>query len=554
MTTTPGLNEDVVPSTVAPGDHPVLPPLEQRTFPIQVGRVLAAYPDRAAITDGDTTLSYAQVAEGIERLAGWLADRQIRPGDRVATILHNSIDSAVVWLALASYGAVGVPIDPGLPAGHVSDILAASAPAVVVTEAARLDLPLRESIARLPVTPLVVVRQPEVTSTGVATADAALADVLTGPSRLQVFGDTSQVRPWDLQAMMFTSGTTGRPKGTLVTQAQTITRAAVQPMFADRPVVSLVTLPLFHVVGQCRGLLGALLSGGTAVIAERFSVRRFWSDIDRFAVTHAALLGSMARFLMKADTPERRSGQAQVVMYMAPAIPEVAEFEERFGVIGVASYGSTEAGAICSGLARTLTCGTLHPEYEGRIVDDNDCPVMAEERGELVVRPRYPWVISTGYLDNPAASAELWRNGWFHTGDYFRVDDVGQLTFAGRKKQVIRRRGENINPELVEEALESHPDVVAALAVAVPSEHMEDDVKAIIMVRDGVAVEHSRLLEHARERLPAFAVPRYLDRQPSLPMTSNGKIDRLAAAALPPYDMWDADAGLLVSHRTEGAS
>lgn len=527
--------------------HAVLPPFLARTFPIQLGEALAAYADRAAIREGDIILTYRDVGELIQRIAGCLAAHGIERGDRVATLLENSADHAVVWLALASYGVVGVPVNPTLPLRDVGDMLIAAKPAAVVVEATRLDASLRERVATLQPRPLILVRHRPAQSVRLVAGELALWGSVEWDSHPAVLDDRSPVRPWDLQAVMFTSGSTGRPKGTLVTQAQTITRAAVQPMHADRPVVSLVTLPLFHVVGQCRGLLGALLSGGTAIIADRFSVSRFWSDIDRYAVTHTVLLGSMARFLMKSDEPARRLGRPPVVMYMAPAIQEVAAFEARFGVIGVASYGSTEAGAICSGPANTLTCGTLHPEYTGQLADAHDYPIADGEEGELLVRPMHPWVMSPGYLDDPSATAELWRNGWFHSGDYFRADSAGQLVFTGRKKQVIRRRGENINPEMVEEALAAHPDVIAVIVVPFASENTEDDIRAIVSLREGSTVDHAGLVEHARSLLPSFAVPRLIDRQPVLPMTASGKVDRQAAASLPPCDMWDAETGQLTT-------
>lgn len=149
--------------------------------------------------------------------------------------------------------------------------------------------------------------------------------------------------------------------------------------------------------------------------------------------------------------------------------------------------------------------------------------------------------MSPGYLDNPEASLALWRNGWFHTGDYFTADRDGRLTFAGRKKQIIRRRGENINPESVEEAIESHPAVVAAAVVAVPSEHLEDEVKAIVVPAEGGTVDPHDLLAHLAGRLPYFALPRFVEFRSALPMTSNGKLDRKAVEAAPSGPAWDRE-------------
>jgi crotonobetaine/carnitine-CoA ligase len=220
-----------------------------------------------------------------------------------------------------------------------------------------------------------------------------------------------------------------------------------------------------------------------------------------------------------ADTPLRH-------VMMGPVVPEVDEFRRRFGVEVGTGYGMTEIGAVFASdglqLANVQSCGKLREGwagYEVRVVDEHDQPLGPNQVGELIVRTREPWVLNRGYYGMPEATAEAFRNAWFHTGDGFRYDDDGNFYFVDRIKDAIRRRGENISSFEVEALVNQHPDVVETAAVAVPSEYLEDEVKVCVVRREGVELTHGQLIEFLEPRMPRFMVPRYVEFVAELPKT-----------------------------------
>jgi crotonobetaine/carnitine-CoA ligase len=253
----------------------------------------------------------------------------------------------------------------------------------------------------------------------------------------------------------------------------------------------------------------------------------------------------MATFLVKQSPAEHDRGHRLHSVVMAPTIPDVQAFAERFGVRVITSYGSTEAGSVTASLARGDDCGVLHPEFEGRIVDEHDREVPRGEVGELLLRAHRPWVLTSGYLGRPAASLELWRNGWLHTGDGFRLGDDGRLQFVGRQKDTIRRRGENISAAEVERAALAHPRIVECAAIGVPSADMEEEVKLVATVSG--ELDEQEVVLFLAERLPYFMVPRYVAFVARLPLTATNKVDKRALAQQDAAT-WDREAaGLRVT-------
>jgi crotonobetaine/carnitine-CoA ligase len=213
-------------------------------------------------------------------------------------------------------------------------------------------------------------------------------------------------------------------------------------------------------------------------------------------------------------------------MAMGPVIPEVEEFKQRFGVEShTTAFGMTEAGIpIVAGWnpPNTKTCGRPRPGrpgYEVRVVDENDEPVPVGEVGELIVRCSEPWCMNIGYWKMPEATAAAWRNGWYHTGDAFKVDDDGWMYFVDRIKDAIRRRGENISSFEVEAHVNEHPSVQESAAIGVPSELGEHDVKIHVVVKPGEDLSPEILIEFLAPRMPRFMVPRYVEIVAELPKT-----------------------------------
>lgn len=231
---------------------------------------------------------------------------------------------------------------------------------------------------------------------------------------------------------------------------------------------------------------------------------------------------------------------------MMPALPEIEEFSARFGVPVGVGYGCTEIGAPLfskPGDGRPGVCGSPLPRNDVRLVDDADVPVAAGEVGELVVRSHEPWSMSSGYLDDPNATLGAWTNLWFHTGDMLRLDDSGQYVFVDPRKDVLRRRGENISSVEVERHLLELPEIADAAVVAVPSDVAEDDVKAVIVLAPDSAFNPHEMLRQLYRRMPYFMVPRYIEVVDALPWTQTHKVQKAVLRAQGLSDnVWDCEA------------
>ena len=321
--------------------------------------------------------------------------------------------------------------------------------------------------------------------------------------------------------MLYTSGTTGPSKGVVCPHEQWwwwgVLTGRVLGVHEDD--VLYTNLPLFH-TNAMNAFCQALLAGGTYALGPRFSASRFWQRIVEADATVTYLLGAMVSILMR-QQPTELDRQHRVRTALAPATPAElhAPFRERFGLRLIDAWGSTETNVVISNTHDDIRPGTI-----GRALDPFDARVA--EDGELLVATREPLAFATGYFANEAATAEAWRDGWFHTGDRVAVDDDGWFRFVDRKKDAIRRRGENISSYEVEQVLLAHPDIAAAAVVGVPSELGEEDVLACVLARDGAAVDPRELARFCEPRLAYFAIPRYVEVVDELPLTPSGKVEK----------------------------
>lgn len=277
----------------------------------------------------------------------------------------------------------------------------------------------------------------------------------------------------------------------------------------------------------------ALLTGGSVALAGRFSVSRFWDDIRRSGTTTFDLLGAMATFLwMAPEQPQERAHRVRLAR-LAPVPTFARGFETRFGIPITSTYGLTDAGAP---MAFTLddpreklgSCGKLRPGWDLRIVDEADFELPARSTGEIVLRAHVPWLMPAGYFSMPEATVAAWRNGWFHTGDMGYLDGDGYLFFTDRKKDVIRRRGENVSAWEVENALLAHSAVRDAAVYPVSSAYGEDEVAASVVLHNGDEFDLDTLKQHLETTLLPHMVPEHLEIVPELPLTASQKVDKAA--------------------------
>lgn len=497
--------------------------------------------------DGD--LTFGEVDDLANRTAQGLAALGVEPGDHVAVMLPNGPDFLAVVLGLAKLGVVAVPVNTAYRGSVLAHVLATSDSSVFVVDEALTDR-LPPIIDRVPALTRLVVR----TDGRPDPALDRLGPSTTALRRLLDHGDTDprvDVAFSDLQAVMYTSGTTGPAKGVMVPHALALTCAIDSLTYLDGwNSTYYCPLPLFHAAGLWDGAMAALLAGSPIVLTERFSASGFWEDVRTFGANVALGVISMIPILLNQPArPDDRDHPLET-FYMGKSSLD-QQFYDRFGAHTVETYTSTEAGiptASPYGRWRTGSCGQENSDrFEVRVVDDHDREVEPGVAGELVIRPRQPYVLTTGYYGYWEHTTRVFRNQWFHTGDQLYRDEDGYFYFLDRLKDAIRRRGENISAFDLEQELNLHPDVLESAAIGVPSELEEEDVKVAVVAQAGADPDPGELVRFCRERLPEFMVPRYVEIVPELPRTPTGKIAKHELRALGDHGLtaatWDREAG-----------
>jgi len=288
-------------------------------------------------------------------------------------------------------------------------------------------------------------------------------------------------------------------------------------------------LPLFHVVASILGVVPVLMSDSKMVIVEKFSASRWWDEMRKYRVTLAHCLTSMMNILLsQPEAPDERNHSVRA-LYMGGSALSPA-IEARFGPTVLEPYGATESGLpllVPYGEHKPGTCGKENSEnFEVKIVDEDDNDLPLGEKGELVIRPRKPYGMMSGYYNMPDATARAFRNLWFHSGDRLYVDADGYFHFVDRMKEVIRRRGENISSYEIERTIDSHPRIVESAAIPVPSELGEDEVKVCIVLKEGCGLDYEELMAYCEENMPYFWIPRYVEFMEALPKTETAKIQK----------------------------
>lgn len=490
--------------------------------------------------------TYARLRELTLQTALGLQQLGVRQGDTVLVWLPNSRECLRVFFAVQYLGAVFVAINTaykGALLAHVMD----NADARLAVVHADL-LPRLGEVDTGPLKSVVVVGGPGASVGGlrIESYESALlpaAGTLAAPARA--------IAPWDPCAVIYTSGTTGPSKGVLCSYLHLFSNAGPETWpFLTSDDRYLVNMPMFH-IGGIGGIYVMFARGASVSFVERFDTATFWPVVRSTGTTAGFLLGVMAAFLEKQPpSPADRDHPLRLAL-MVPLAGDIAAFSARFGITVHTIFNMTEISSpIVSGPNPTVrgTCGRPRPRVEVRLVDENDCEVAAGEVGEMLVRTERPWAMNSGYHRNPDATAKAWRNGWFHTGDAFRVDADGNFYFVDRMKDAIRRRGENISSFEVEADVMRHPAVREAAAVGVPSELGEEDVMIVVAPVQGRSIDPAELLEFLRARMAHFMVPRYVRVVAELPKTPTAKVQKnlLRAQGLT-SDTWDRErAGIRV--------
>jgi crotonobetaine/carnitine-CoA ligase len=496
----------------------------------------------------DGELSYGEVHTTANRLAQGLLALGVGKGDHVAVMLPNCPEFVPVVFALARLGAVAVPVNTAHRGELLRHVLYSSDSTTLIIDASYVDR-IPPVADRLPGLGGLVVRDTvEATPLGVLGKPAvSFASLLDHDDE----EPQANVGFSDLQAIMYTSGTTGPSKGAMCSHALALTCAYDSLNYLDRwGKTTYCPLPMFHAAGLWDGMMSALLSGGALAVVEKFSASRFWDDVRHFDAQVALSVFSMIPILLNREPTERDRDHPLEMFYMGKSVLD-APLRARFGVRAVETYTSTEAGiAIGSpyGEWRVGSCGTVHEErFTAAVVDEHDREVDPGRPGELVLRPKQPFVVTTGYYGTPEATAETFRNLWFHTGDRVWRDEDGYFYFVDRMKDSIRRRGENISAFDLECEVNMHPAILESAAIGVPSELEDEDVKLAVVLRPGTTLDPEELAAYCAERLPKFMVPRYIEFLDALPRTPTDKVAKYRLRAEGDHGItpstWDREAG-----------
>ena len=513
-------------------------------LPQLIARRAQECPDRIIIREVDGgALTYGQLHDSSMRWAASYRGAGVTPGDPVLTMLPLNLDFYCSAIGLAWILGVEVPVNIEYRGQLLLHAIRSARPKVIVAHSEFVDR-FEEIAAELDSRPLLVIvgadeSLPQ-TSYPAVTTETFLQDAdheqgLTGP------------QPWDVASIMYTSGTTGPSKGVIMPWGQLYEIATRGNRMAEFDESDCFYLPsvTYHMAAKGVAYTMALVNG-QLVIRDRFSVSSFFADVARYGCTIANMFGASAQLLNATDRKPNDATTPLRHVLMSPLLADVEGFMRRFGLEVTTGYGMTEIGPVICATSGGVSndnhrsCGRLMPGYEVRLVDEHDCEVPAGEVGELIVRSDRPWTLNLGYVGLPEESLKAWRNGWFHTGDVFRVDADGNFYFVDRVKDAIRRRGENISSFEVEAIVNSHPDVLESAAVAVPSDLGEDEVKVVVVRRAGSDVDEPDLIEFLIPVMPRFMIPRYVEFVDTLPKTPTDRVQKalLRKAGITPRT-WD---------------
>jgi long-chain acyl-CoA synthetase len=475
------------------------------------------YRDRVAVRLDDLALTYAQLDERSARAAALLAGRGVRPGDRVGLMLPNVVEFPVLYYGILRAGAVVVPMNPLLKAREIEYYLGDSGASLIFAWHGVADEAAKGA---------------EAAGAGFVAVEPAAFGQLLGdsPPVTAVTGRGDD----DTAVILYTSGTTGRPKGAELTHANLARNAAVSAttLFRLEPDdVVMGCLPLFHSFGQTCGLNAVVGSGASLTLLARFDPGKALEVIQRDRVT--VFEGVPTMYVAMLHHPGRGDGDVgslRVCVSGGAALPvEVLRgFEDAFGCVILEGYGLSETSPVASfnhpdRARKPGSIGTPIQGVEMRVVDQAGDDVPTGEVGEIAIRGHN---VMKGYWRRAQATREAIPDGWFRTGDLARQDEDGYFFIVDRKKDLIIRGGYNVYPREVEEVLYEHPAVAEAAVIAIPHPTHGEEVGAAVVLKPGAEVTPAELQAFCKERVAAYKYPRYVWLEAALPKTATGKLLR----------------------------
>jgi long-chain acyl-CoA synthetase len=463
-------------------------------------------PDGVALFCGNRTTTFGELDRSSDRLARWLLCQGLHPGERVAVQWPNALEVVQFYFAAFKAGLIAVPINLRLKPAETAWIIENSG-AMLTFAPPPFAEGLKEAGA------------PVVSSLPDAGADAALPDVSDDAPAL----------------ILYTSGSTGRPKGAVHTH-RTLDMTSVfctrdfETVFAGEGTRGLLMTPLMHASGLYV-LLASMRMAEPCVLLPVFDPAAALDAIERFRCSLTLSLPAMMQFLVEEQVRKPRDvSSLRCITAGGDSVPVALQNRVRdlLGATVIEGLAQTETGPTIRNPLRAPRPGSLGVPITGvelRVADVMGRDVAAGDVGELLVRSP---AVCIGYWENPQATADLSRGGWFHTGDLVSCDDDGYYWFRGRLKEIIIRGGSNISPQEVEEALYTHPAVLEAGVIGLPHDIWGEIVVAVVALRDGMHATEDEIRRHARQRLADYKVPERIHFLPVLPKGATGKVQRKA--------------------------
>jgi crotonobetaine/carnitine-CoA ligase len=503
--------------------------VHNRTVHRVLSEKVVQYGNRAFLYFKDQVFGYEDIERESNKVAAGFQKLGLGKGEKVGLVMNNRPEFLFLWFGLCKLGALEVPINTAHRGDLLIYMLDKADCRFLVVQSEYLDRvgPVLKDLPK--VEKVLLLEESGETNPRVEKPVFDYKQIMDNDGSFQPV----EVLWSDPFFIMFTSGTTGPSKGSLMPHnyalymGEKIWDAAQY----DEKDTLYNALPLFHGNAQLLSTMPSLMSGAKMVLAERFSASRFWDDIRRYGCTEFNYIGGIVPILLKADPkPDDADNPLRVMLGAGVSQDMFSAFEQRFGVKLLEVYGMSENGLP---LMNTLkekrkagSCGKPGPDDEIKVVDDNGMEVGPQVPGEILIRPQKPYCMLLEYYKMPEKTVEAWRDLWFHTGDYLYYDEEGYYYFVDRKKDALRRRGENISSYEVEKVINSHPAVLESAALAVKSDLGEDEVMVCLTLNPGEKLSSTELISYCEERMAYFMIPRYVRIMGKMPKTSTEKIQK----------------------------
>ena len=531
--------------------RPGVPARNDCVLPFLLERNAAETPDRTQFQfENGESWTCQETLDKTRTTAALFKEQGVQRGDFVLAWLPSGPDIMRSWFALNYLGAVFVPLNVDFRGSILLHAIRESTARMMILHPQlleRLDI-----LDELPLDRILCIGdlpnpQQPLQGHAVPVHSTDLETSLEPPA------EPAAVNLWDLQMIIFTSGTTGPSKGVMCPYLHMWSTGQSTYGYMTPDDVMLIELPMFH-VGGVSPVMAGLTNRTRIVLFQGFKTDQYWQRIrDTGATCTSGLIGSMAAFLEKAPTRENEKDHTLrmvTLMLNQPAINAA----KRYGFSYISGFNMTElSGPLISEVDCQVTGSLGRPRTgcECRVVDEHDMEVGPDVIGELIVRMDQPWTVNMGYLNRPAATAEAWRNGWFHTGDLVRKDKDGNYFFVDRKKDAVRRSGENVSSIEVEAEVASFAGVAEAAVVGISSERGDEEILVAVVMKPGQKLDAKALAEYLVPRMAHFMVPRYFRELPELPRTPTNKVKKveIREQGLTP-DTWDREAAGMRLRRT----